>query len=177
EGLVVPAGLRHRLDTSGVSAEELAEAGEIDATLTAGAGPRRKRDVEGGPPALVPAFPDPSSAQADYYRKTGIYPIQHLVVMREELAQEPGIVAGVCEAFRQAKEFAEAREAASADDTPRARENRELAALMGDAWPYGIAANRRTLDAFAEASFAQGLTGRRYAVEELFAPTLPDTMR
>jgi 4,5-dihydroxyphthalate decarboxylase len=176
EGLEVPSGLRHRLDTSGVSAEELAEAGELDATLTAGAGPRRRGDAS-GPPVLVPAFPDPAAAQREYYLKTGIYPIQHLVVMREELAErEPEIVARVCEAFVAAKKLAQAREAAD-DDSPRARENRELANLMGDAWPYGISANRTTLAAFADASFAQGLTSRRYAVDELFPATLPDSMR
>lgn len=178
EGLEVPAGLRHRLDTSGVSAEELAEEGKIAATLSAGAGPRRREGPSGRPPVLVPAFSDPAAAQRNYFMRTGVYPIQHLVVMREELAaSDPQVVASICQAFLEAKVMAQERERAAEDDSPRARENRELSELMGDPFPYGISANQKSLDAFIEASYTQGLTTRRHSVQGIFAAGLPDAMR
>ena len=54
---------------------------------------------------------------------------------------------------------------------------RRQAELFGDGWPYGIEANRVSLDAFLETAHAQGLVSRRYSIEEIFAPRLPEGLR
>ena len=173
EGLQIPPGVRHRLETSGRSAAELAVAGELDATLTRGAGRVRDRGSDDRDPVLVSAFPEPAAAQREYYLRTGVYPIQHLVVMRDELARDgPSIVADACDLFVEAKRLAHAGERSG---TPGS--SGEPSEFLGDPWPYGISANRKTLLAFVEAAHEQGLTSQRYSVEDLFAGNLPEAMR
>ena len=173
EGLQIPSDVRHRLESGGRSAAELASSGELDATLTRGAGRTRDRGAQDQAPVLVPAFPDPAAAQRDYYARTGVYPIQHLVVMREELAHdEPAIVAEVCDLFVEAKRLAQAHEAAETSGPPDGPSE-----FLEDPWPYGISANRKTLDAFVEAAHEQGLTRQLFGVEGLFAGDLSESMR
>jgi 4,5-dihydroxyphthalate decarboxylase len=116
-----------------------------------------------------------AAAEREYYQRTGLYPMHHVMVMRADLAaQEPGLVEAVGSAFLRAKELAQAREERVPSPAPKAGETTpEMADLFGDAWPYGIRANRRTIEAFLDTAHQQGLTGRRYTVEELFAPGLP----
>jgi 4,5-dihydroxyphthalate decarboxylase len=179
EGLAVPATLDHRLDDSGRSANDLAAAGLIHATLTPGAAAWRAEAAGETPSAFGPAFPDVAAAERAYYRRTGLYPIHHVIVMREELAmQEPWLVDAVGSAFLQAKEIAQAREQRMSSPSPKAGETTpEMAELFGDAWPYGIRANRRTLEAFLDTAQQQGLTQRRYTIEEIFAAGLPDGLQ
>jgi 4,5-dihydroxyphthalate decarboxylase len=166
EGLEVPAHLDHRLEIAGRSSEELAAAGELDATLSRGAGRVRERETADAKPLLGLAFADPVAASHEYYQRTGVYPVQHVVAMREKLADDAAVVESVCEAFSQAKEVARTKEA-----TPETND------FLEDAWPYGISANRNTLEAFVGAAHEQGLTSRLYSVEELFPANLPDAMR
>jgi len=166
EGLEVPAHLRHRLEVDGRSSEELATAGELDATLSRGAGRVRERESADAKPLLGKAFADPVAASREYYLRTGVYPVQHVVVMREDLAGDAAVVERVCEAFARAKEVAQTREDAAATND-----------FLDDAWPYGISANRNTLEAFVGAAHEQGLTNRLHSVEELFPANLPDEMR
>lgn len=175
EGLGVPPGVAHRLDDSGRSAAELAVAGEIDAQLARGGRPASPRAaVE--PPPFLPAFPDRTAAERAYFDQTGVYPILHVTVIREDLATDhPALVESVCDAFVRAKAVARAH------DEPGATEIGEISLAMlevvgGDPWPFGISANRRSLEAFLATAHDQGLVDRRYTVEELFANNLPDDM-
>ena len=119
EGLDVPSGARHRLETERTP-EELAEA-ELDAVTTASG---RRSDGSERPSALVPFFPDRAAGQRAYYERTGIYPLQYVVVTREELAiADSVVVASVCEAFVRAKEIAGSRGPLGSPD---------LVALVGD---------------------------------------------
>jgi 4,5-dihydroxyphthalate decarboxylase len=164
EGLDVPAGVRHRLEDSGKTPDEAAEAGEIDAFTTGGG----RRDQSERPPALVPLFPDRAAAQRDYYQRTGIYPVQYVIATRAQLAEdEPEVVASVCQAFVWAKELAASRGPLGSPD---------VIELIGDAWPYGLSANRRTLEAFLAEAHRQGATIRQFSVAEVFAQKLPDFM-
>jgi len=178
EGLGVPAGVRHRLDSSGRSAAELAEGGEIDAHLTRGVGAPRPGAPGDRPPSFVPAFPDWAAAEREYYLRTGVFPILHLTVMREDLANDhPEVVESICDAFSRAKTLAQTREQSGPSETHSSEiddETREL--VGGDAWPFGITPNRKALEAFVATAHDQGLVGRRYRVEELFASTLPEDM-
>jgi len=171
--LTFPAGVKVQQDTSGRNPRELMEAGELDAVLSPGGGRDGDRSGE-----IVAAFPDNASAQRDYYRKTGIFPIMHVTAIKEELAKEkPWVVASLCEIYDEAKKLARSRESIRSSDAPRAGETTaEMRQLMGDdPWPYGIKANRKPLETFVKAASEQHLVKRSITIEDLFSSSLPDS--
>lgn len=147
----------------------LLAAGGIDAVIA----PRAPSTVGGDVGWL---FDDPASVAADWYRRTGIFPIMHLLGVRRALAeQHPWLPGALAKAFGAAKRLAMTRLAdpsASKVTLPFLEEAVASArALMGeDWWPYGLARNRATLEAFLRHHHAQGLSPRLVAVEELFHP-------
>lgn len=175
EALKIPAGVKHRLDTSGRSPRELAAAGEIDATLSPG-GPL----PPDAPDPLVPAFPDPLAAQREYYQRTKIFPIVHITVLKQDLvSRRPEIVANLCEAYLRAREIARSRPDAGVTESHAGGEaTKDLLQIIGsDPWTYGVAANRKTLEAFVATARAQQLVNRKLSVDELFAPNLPEALK
>jgi len=103
-----------------------------------------------------------------------------MVVMREDVTQrEPGLVAGLCEAFQRAKETGRAEAIADARERPIAGgEPDDVRKLMGDdPWPYGIARNRHVLEKFLQDARDQRLIRRPMAVNELFPPDVPESFR
>ncbi|MFN3659347.1 MAG: ABC transporter substrate-binding protein [Pseudolabrys sp.] len=121
-------------------------------------------------------FPDPVAAAKDYYKRTGIFPIMHLVGVRRTLAeQHPWLPGAVFKAFAQAKEQALhllSDTSATKATLPFVEERlAEARALMGDDfWSYGLDANRKTLESFLKHHHAQGLSSRPVRPEELFHP-------
>ncbi|HEY2336933.1 MAG TPA: ABC transporter substrate-binding protein [Burkholderiales bacterium] len=121
-------------------------------------------------------FPDYPAEELAYFRKTRIFPIMHLVVLRRDVYERDRWIAmNLCQAFEEAKNRSLARAAeigASAVPVPwvadHARRWREVAGE--DFWPYGIEPNRPTLEAFVQYAYEQGVCKRRLKVEELFAP-------
>jgi 4,5-dihydroxyphthalate decarboxylase len=119
-------------------------------------------------------FADAGALEADWYRRTGIYPIHGLIVVKDALlAAHPRLERALMTAFGESKrryvrrlDAGEARSAA--DDRYRA-----LAAIVGDPLPYGIAANRPAIEALIDYSHRQGLLARRPALEELFLDPAP----
>lgn len=156
------------------------EAGEIDALFSANV----PQCVLDGSPNVARLFPDHEAVERDYHRRTGVFPIMHAVVVRRELLRaRPGLARALYALFSHAKD-------AAAD---RYREDRRLYQIPTmipwanalferaqeefpeDWWPYGIAANRPTLEAYLRHHHEQGLSSRRLAVEEVFAAELLDT--
>ena len=121
-------------------------------------------------------FPDPVVAAKDYFKRTGIFPIMHLVGVRRTLADKhPWLPGAVFKAFEQSKQAALAllADTSATKVTLPFVEERLLEArqLMGDDfWSYGAANNRTTLDTFLRHHHAQGLSPRLVTVEELFHP-------
>lgn len=121
-------------------------------------------------------FPDPVAAAKDYFKRTGIFPIMHLVGVRRTLADKhPWLPGAVFKAFEQSKQAALAllADTSATKVTLPFVEERLLEArqLMGDDfWSYGAANNRTTLDTFLRHHHAQGLSPRLVTVEELFHP-------
>ncbi len=152
------------------------EAGEIDGFV----GPRAPSCFDRGHPHVARLFPDPATA-ADYFTRTGIFPIMHLLGLRRELAERhPWLPGALLKGFEQSKRTALAKLAdTSATKVSLPFVEEQLAAargLMGDDfWPYGVPANRRVLDAFCDAHHRQGLSDRRLGVEELFHPSTLET--
>ena len=123
-------------------------------------------------------FPDPLAESARYYAKTGVYPINHVVIMRRSLYEEhPWAARNLLDAFEKAKGVAAARAAELAQPYIEAGllPSGARKAMAADLFPYGVAANRHTLETALAYSTEQGLTPRVVTIEELFAPTLLDT--
>lgn len=146
--------------------------GSIDALLTA-----RQPSVAALRGAQIrPLMPDPASAARDYFRRTGIFPPMHTVVVRREvLDADPWIAQSLVTAFSQAKEIAiRALEETSAltVSLPFLQEHHAAtAALMGtDYWPYGLGPeNRHALGTMIGYMHREGLIGSPVEPEMLFA--------
>ena len=128
-------------------------------------------------------FPDPIAAAKDYFKRTGIFPIMHLVGIRRTLVdQHPWLPAAVMKAFEQSKAAALAHLSdTSATKVTLPFIEEQLVAtreLMGeDFWPYGLESNRKTLDTFLRHHHAQGLSSRLVKPEELFHPSTHETFK
>lgn len=128
-----------------------------------------------GAPQIARLFPDPRRVEQDYFARTAIFPIMHLIGIRRDLAEDASLCRAVCDAFQQAKDEAidpiGGYQALSISLPWAPADLDSVKALMGaNYWPYGIEANRAAIQAVARYSHAQGLAPRRMAVEELFAP-------
>src|SRR5262249_26767260 len=137
-------------------------AGDIDALI----GPRTPSAM-GLPGSNVGwLFPDPRAAAIDNYRRTGHFPLMHLLGVRRTLVERhPWLPAALLKAFAPAKAAAFAKLAdPSASRVMLPFVDQQLAdaqALLGPApWPYGIEANRRCLDYFLMQHHKQGLSDR-----------------
>ena len=124
-------------------------------------------------------FPDHVSAERDYYARTGVFPIMHVIAVRRDLAVDAKLCSAVCDAFEQAKRLAfaalEAYAALSVSLPWPFDSLREARALMGkDYWPYGVEKNRAAIEAVARYSHAQGLARRVLAIPEMFAESSLD---
>jgi 4,5-dihydroxyphthalate decarboxylase len=112
----------------------------------------------------------------DYYKRTGIFPIMHVVGIRKSLCERhPWLPGAVFKAFGQAKDAAlQALSDTSATKVTLPFVEEQLKAaretLGDDFWSYGVARNRTTIDTFLRHHHAQGLSSRRLAVEEVFHP-------
>jgi 4,5-dihydroxyphthalate decarboxylase len=170
--LNLPAGFPLSAAPEGQSLSQMLADGALDAVIAA----RRPSCFVAGHPKVRRLFPDYRTAERDYYRRSGIFPIMHAVgVRRDVLDRHPWLAASVYKAFVQAKRLADAEFAETTAlkiGLPWVNaEFDETRELMGeDFWSYGInQANRRTLDAMARYSFEQGLAVRLLKVEEMFA--------
>lgn len=170
-----------RFDTAPPEGVQLRTADQGDLTGLMASGQIDACFLQGGrplPPGLaelvVPAYPDIVAAERAYYERSGVLPLMHVTVMRQELADaEPGLVAALLAAYAKAKDVALADPGTQWPLPPAGHDATALRALVGDPWPLGVSANRKSLSVFLDAAAAQGLTRRRYAADELFTGGLP----
>jgi 4,5-dihydroxyphthalate decarboxylase len=114
--------------------------------------------------------------ERDYYRRTGIFPIMHTVVIREEIYREhPWVADSLYKAFVQAKEWCLAQMKFSSSlryTLPWLHADLdEMTEVFGaDPWPYGVEANRATLQALAVYLVEQRLARTPFKVDDLFVP-------
>ncbi len=168
----VPPLLKHvSIDSneSDKTLSELLEAGEIDAILGADIPAALGRN-----PVVARLFPDFPKVEADYYRRTGIYPIMHLVVIKREIYERhPFVATSLYQAFCRAKAIALTRMRSTgmlATMMPwMLAEIETMDAVFGpDPWPYGVEANRKTLQALVDCLAEQSLIAKPIAVDDLF---------
>ena len=175
----LPAGVRLDNAPEGATISALLEAGEIDGFIA----PRPPSRIEKGHPHIGWLFPDPVAAAKDYFKRTGLFPIMHVLGIRRALAeQHPWLPGAVLKAFEQVRQLAVAELA----DTTVAKVTlpfveemlRDARAFMGeDFWSYGVAPNRKVLDYFLGQHHAQGMSSRRLSVDELFHPATYETFK
>ena len=121
-------------------------------------------------------FPDYRRVEEDYYDRTGLFPIMHLLVLRRDVYEgNEWIASELTDAFTAAKERgleALATTSRRKIAVPWIYEHIERveSTLGEDYWPYGVEANYEVLDEMTRYSYEQGLTSEKLSVEELFAP-------
>ena len=151
--------------------------GELDAVMFYLADPnlidRSTIDLRSHPD-IKPLFPDPHAEGVRFYNKTGLYPINHGMVMKRAVAEKyPWAVTNILKAFKQANDIANRERVAHAEyyfETgllpPEGRK-----AVRTPLISHGVVANRLVLETIAKYSLQQGLTSRLVTLEELFAPS------
>ena len=171
-----PPGVRMEQIPTDRTLSDMLESGELDALITA-ADPGAYRR---GSPHVQRLFPDPWSVEREYFQRTRIFPIMHLVVMRREIyAQHRWLAVSLLNAFIESKRLGMARLRLTGVLPVAipwlAADIEELDEVFdGDAFPYGFAQNRHVLEKATEYAHEQGLTPRRFEPEELFAPETLD---
>lgn len=128
-------------------------------------------------------WPNFREAEQDYYRRSGLFPIMHILGVKKSLAAVyPWLPANLYKAYRQAKDLAfkelEALGALKISLPWVGAELAETRALMGeDVWPYGVEENRKPIEALIRYSAEQNLTAPGLTPEDLFAETTLQTSR
>jgi 4,5-dihydroxyphthalate decarboxylase len=138
---------------------------------------RSRADLEKHPD-IKPIFADRRAEGVRFYQKTGLYPINHGMVIKRAVAEKhPEVAAEVLRAFQRANDIAEAERREHVEYHvgfgllgAGAREALETPLIR-----HGVAANRKVLEACAQYSFEQGLTPRLMKLDELFAPGVMNT--
>jgi 4,5-dihydroxyphthalate decarboxylase len=159
-------------NTTGKSLSDLLAAGEIDAIIGS-----NLPHALGREPDVVRLFSDFRAREQDYFRRTRIFPIMHLIVIRKDLYERhPFVATSLYHAFSAAKDWAWQK--LRYPGTLRymlpwlAADLEEIDSLFGgDCWPYGIEPNRATLEALVAYMAEQGLIAAPIPLEELFVPT------
>jgi 4,5-dihydroxyphthalate decarboxylase len=160
--LHLPAGVRVT-PAPDKSLAQMLKDGELDAAISA-------RDPGGDR-----LFADYIGVETEYFRKTRIYPIMHVIVLRRAAYERDRWIAmNLLKAFEEAKRKSTARLVEiglSHVPLPWVAEhaNRWKGMAGEDFWPYGIEPNRPTLEAFAQFAFEQGITARRMEPADMFA--------
>jgi 4,5-dihydroxyphthalate decarboxylase len=155
---------------------DLLLAGEIDALIAAHPPTEFRRHTG----RVVRLFSDFRAVEEASYRRSGVFPIMHVLTLRSELHERhPWIAMNLLTAFEAAKRRSLDR--VLEVNAPRlpvawgpANVERAQALIGDDPWPYGIEKNYRTLDAFLGYAVEQGVCARKLSVEELFVAEVQD---
>jgi 4,5-dihydroxyphthalate decarboxylase len=128
--------------------------------------------VEVDDPGVQPLIPNAAQAGLDALRERGHYPINHLVVVKDEVLEaNPGLASAIFDAFAEAKRIYLERLKAGRIEKPTKIDelHAKVMAMTGDPLPYGIAPNRQVLDELIRAALDQRIINQTVAVESLFA--------
>jgi 4,5-dihydroxyphthalate decarboxylase len=148
----------------GKKMDEMLTSGELAAAI----------GVDAKSPDVQPLIPNALEAGLAALKRNGHYPINHLVVIKDELiAQHPDLAADVFDAFAQAKRlYVDRLKAGQMEKATEVDEvHKRVLAITGDPLPYGIAPNRKVIDALIGHALTQGIITKPVTAEELFAPS------
>lgn len=173
--LKLPSGIRYR-GSPDRSLSELLLSGELDAILSARPPSRLGKGIKR-------LFEDYEPVEEAYFKKTGIFPIMHVLVIRTPVLERfPWLAMNLYQAFDEAKRRClERYQDITAAYAPLAwlpSYARRMQQLFGDDfWPYGLEPNRRTLEAFLSFAYEQGVCHREVGTQELFPKEVLSTYR
>jgi 4,5-dihydroxyphthalate decarboxylase len=148
----------------GKTMDEMLVSGELAAAIGV--------DVKSGD--VKPLIPDALAAGLAALERNGHYPINHLVVIKDELIERNGdLAADVFDAFAQAKRIYLEKLQAGAIEKPTEVDevHKRVMAITGDPLPYGIAPNRKVIDALIGHALTQGIIDKPVSAHDLFAPS------
>jgi 4,5-dihydroxyphthalate decarboxylase len=170
--LDLPSDIRLDFLSGGQTLEGMFAAGELDALLSL----YIPKLFLAGSPSIARLFPNYKELEQDYYRRTGIFPIMHTVVLREDIHRaHPWAARSIYKAFVAARDLA----VDGLYDTDALRvalpwlidHVEETWRVLGkDFWAYGLKPNRKTFEAVGRFVYEQGLSPRVVIADELFAP-------
>jgi 4,5-dihydroxyphthalate decarboxylase len=155
---------------------QMLDDGELDALFAA----RAPSCFTKGSPNVARLFENYREVEEAYYRKTGIFPIMHTIIIKREIyEQNPWVAMNLYKAFCQAKEMvvkSYVRTEALHVTLPWIHDEieRTKKTMEEDWWPYGVAENRNVLETFLRYHHEQGLSERLMSIDELFAPETLD---
>jgi 4,5-dihydroxyphthalate decarboxylase len=165
----LPSGVQ--TPAPGRSLSDMLIAGELDAIYS----PPRPTAYHPRTGPVARLFPDFRHIESRYFRETGAFPPQHLIVLRREVWEaNPWIASSLTDAFTAANDCFSAAQRGFPYATPWLEaELEETVAVMGeDFHPYGLEANRAQIEMFTAEAYRLGFTSRRVSVEEYFADYL-----
>jgi 4,5-dihydroxyphthalate decarboxylase len=170
--LTLPPGIDLQPIPADRTLDAMLDAGEIDGLVSAAAPACLATS-----PKVMRLFPDYPAVEADYYRRTRLFPIMHVVGIRRTLLdQHPWLAVNVYKAYLRAKAVCYEHLAGmghlfTALPWP-VRAFEEARALLGeDYWSYGLDGNLAEIETATRYAHEQGLTPRRLAADELFVPS------
>lgn len=170
---VIPEGISVTLGTAGKDESELLLSGEVDALLHA----IQPQAFIDGNPNIIRLFSDSKKVEQEYFSKTGIFPIMHAVAVKKELLENnPWLAESLFNAYSESKttNYNFMTKLGWAFDTLPwyGQQHEETKKLMGsNFWPYGIEANRKTLETICRYCYEQGLIKQRVSIEDIFLST------
>jgi 4,5-dihydroxyphthalate decarboxylase len=177
--LELPADVDYQSIPSDKTLSRMLDEGEIDALFAA----RAPSCFMAGSPNVKRLFDNCHEAEEDYYRRTRIFPIMHVVIIKRTIYEaNPWVAMSLYKAFLASKNIAltnlQHTYALHASLPWLVHHVNYTKELMGeDWWPYGIQKNRKTIEALCQYSFEQGLSARLMSIEELFAPETFDEFK
>lgn len=177
--LVLPPNVQQAPE--GKSLVDMMASGELSAAFTDNAGIGRAgaptegwKDGWSGaahakPTQYVEMFPHAEVIEADWYRRTGIYPVHGLIVVKDELiAKHPWLGKALYDAFLESKDIYLKQLAAGDSVSDKDAHYRAMGEIVGDPLPYGIEANRASIEAMMTYCHQQGLLKKQYAIDDMF---------
>lgn len=177
-GFTPPPGVEMHYIPPTTNMGEMLVRGELDASVLYLRAPNlidRSRIDVSQHTEIRTLFADPAAEAQRYYTKTGLYPINHTLVVRRSLLEKyPWVAPSLYEMFARAKAFQHDERTAQLEAylATGLLDSGVAANLERDPMPYGIVANRRELETIARYDFEQGLAKRLVGLEEIFAPSM-----
>lgn len=174
--LNLPASIRIEPAPEPETLNGMLDSGKIDALFT----PRAPSAFHRPSSNVVRLFPDFKPVEIDYYKRTGCFPIMHVVAIKESILKEhPWAARNLYTAFCAAKDHCIQNlsgTGALGATLPWLLDEMEVSKrILGeDYWSYGVKSNRKTLETLIQYSYEQGLLERSLTVEEVFAQSTMD---
>lgn len=164
-----------RLRGNGKHSYEITETALLKGEIDGVGSTRPPAAMRRGEKSLIRLFADPRAVEADYFAKTGIFPVMHVVVAHKAAVErDPDLPAKLFRLFSQARLMGKkwlATEPSVSLAWLRDYAKEEERVFNGDPWTYGLDANSRMLDKFLSYCHGMGITARRLSPRDLFAPS------